>query len=93
MRARTAEPSPPCRPLPAARPSAARLSVLVLLAAAGVLAQEPQPQPTPAPATAGVGAPAPAFRLNDHGGKAVAVGGPAAKWTVLAFYPKAATPG
>ena len=29
----------------------------------------------------------------DHTGKAVSVGGPAKVWTVLAFYPKAATPG
>jgi peroxiredoxin Q/BCP len=40
-----------------------------------------------------VGKPAPAFRLNDHEGAAVAVGGAAQRWRVLAFYPKAATPG
>lgn len=40
-----------------------------------------------------VGKPAPAFRLNDHTGKLVAVGGDNANWTVLAFYPKSATPG
>ncbi len=39
------------------------------------------------------GSPAPAFRLNDHRGKAVSVGGESEGWTVLAFYPKAATPG
>ena len=46
---------------------------------------------TPAPVVAGK--PAPAFRLNDHAGAAVSVGGPAKTWTVLAFDPKAATPG
>jgi peroxiredoxin Q/BCP len=46
------------------------------------------------PAEPEVGKPAPAFRLNDHTGKAVDVGGPATtSWTVLAFYPKAMTPG
>lgn len=40
-----------------------------------------------------VGEPAPAFRLNDHEGRAVAVGGESDGWTVLAFYPRAATPG
>jgi hypothetical protein len=46
------------------------------------------------PAGPAVGAPAPAFRLNDHTGRAVAVGPGATKtWTVLAFFPKAMTPG
>lgn len=40
-----------------------------------------------------VGEPAPAFRLNDHTGQATAVGGAAQGWTVVAFYPKALTPG
>lgn len=40
-----------------------------------------------------VGQPAPAIRLNDDTGTAVAVGGKGERWTVLAFYPKAATPG
>ncbi|MCA8955645.1 MAG: redoxin domain-containing protein [Planctomycetes bacterium] len=40
-----------------------------------------------------VGKPAPSFRVNDHTGKAVSVGGKAKHWTVLAFYPKADTPG
>ncbi len=49
------------------------------------------------PAIPEVGKPVPAFRLNDHTGAAVAIA-PDAKasegnWTVLAFYPKAATPG
>lgn len=40
-----------------------------------------------------VGKPAPVFALNDHNGKAVRVGGESDLWTVLAFFPKAATPG
>ncbi len=36
---------------------------------------------------------APAFRLNDHTGNSVSIGGKQEKWTVLAFYPKAMTPG
>ena len=40
-----------------------------------------------------IGKPAPSFRLNDHNGKVVEVGGRCANWRVIAFYPKAATPG
>lgn len=40
-----------------------------------------------------VGKAAPVIRLNDHNGKAVRVGGKSKKWSVLAFYPMAATPG
>jgi len=40
-----------------------------------------------------VGKPAPALRLNDHHGNIVELGGKRANWTVLAFFPKAATPG
>lgn len=55
----------------------------------------PAPAPAQTPAPPAVGAPAPAFRLNDHEGRLVAVGGARTdkKWTVVAFYPKAATPG
>ncbi len=56
-----------------------------------LLAQEPTPKPETS--TPAVGKPAPVFRLNDHTGKAVAIGGEAKAWTVIAFYPKAATPG
>lgn len=46
------------------------------------------------PAKVEVGAPAPTFRLNDHEGSAVALGGGKDHgWFVLAFYPKAMTPG
>jgi len=37
--------------------------------------------------------PAPTFRLNDHEAELVAIGGPQKHWTVLAFFPKAMTPG
>jgi hypothetical protein len=40
-----------------------------------------------------IGKPAPAVRLNDHHGNIVELGGKRANWTVLAFFPKAATPG
>ena len=40
-----------------------------------------------------VGDPVPAFRLNDQDGKVVAIGGEKPGWTVIAFYPKALTPG
>ena len=40
-----------------------------------------------------VGQPAPSFRLNDHTGALQEVGGVSNEWTVVAFYPKAMTPG
>ncbi len=46
-----------------------------------------------APSMPEVGKPAPAFRLNDHAGEAVGIGRKSDTWTVLAFFPKAATPG
>ena len=46
----------------------------------------------PSPGLA-VGKAAPSFRVNDHRGRAVRIGGKAKTWTVLAFFPKAATPG
>ena len=59
------------------------------LAAAFIL-----PQQVSAPAGPTVGKPAPDLRLNDHNGKAVSLAGDKrASWTVLAFFPKAATPG
>lgn len=68
-----------------------RIPVLALaLLSAPILAQDPAPVDSAMPK---VGAMAPTFRLNDHEGRAVDVGGTAKAWTVLAFYPKAATPG
>jgi hypothetical protein len=53
--------------------------------------QDPAKQPaTPRVA---VGKPAPVFTLNDHNGQGVRVGGESERWIVLAFFPKAATPG
>lgn len=40
-----------------------------------------------------VGKPAPTLRLNDHRGNIVELGAKRANWSVLAFFPKAATPG
>lgn len=59
-----------------------------LLAAATALAP-------PDGATRGpeVGKPAPAARLNDHTGAVQSIGGEREEWTVLAFFPKAMTPG
>jgi len=37
--------------------------------------------------------PAPTFRLNNHEGELAKVGGPRRHWSVLAFFPKAMTPG
>lgn len=64
-----------------------------LLALAVLLSPLALQDPEDAPALPEVGKPAPAFRLNDQDGTAVAVGGAAERWRVLAFYPKAATPG
>lgn len=71
---------------------------LVALAPLLMLPLAPQDAPArerqrPKPAVAKVGAPAPAFRLNDHRGKFVRIGGKADHWTVVAFYPKALTGG
>jgi len=52
-----------------------------------------QDDPGKAPKRPEVGKPAPVFRLNDHTGKIVELGGKSENWTVLAFFPKAATPG
>ena len=40
-----------------------------------------------------VGDAAPTFRLNDQQGRAVSIGGESETWTVVAFFPKAMTPG
>ena len=48
----------------------------------------------PAPSTPKPGDAAPVFRLNDHEGDALSVGGEReGKWAVVAFYPRAMTPG
>ena len=67
----------------------------LLLAAAPLVApvSSPGQDDDDAPKGPQVGQPAPAFRLNTHEGKAASVGGESETWTVLAFFPKAATPG
>ena len=68
-----------------------RIPALACAALLSVVAlQDPASRPAKGPQ---VGQAAPAFVLNDHNGSAVAVGGKADTWTVLAFYPKAMTPG
>jgi hypothetical protein len=64
------------------------LTALVL----GAVALQPQDQDKGRRAPE-VGKPAPLVRLNDDEGKAAALGGAAEHWTVIAFYPKALTPG
>jgi len=68
-----------------------RTSILTLSVLCLPLAFQQQDKQTPTKVQ--VGHAAPSFRLNDHHGKAVMVGGESDVWTVLAFYPKAATPG
>ncbi len=55
--------------------------------------QNPQEAARSAQEVPKVGDVLPQFRLNDQDGQAVAVGGAADHWTVVAFYPKAATAG
>ena len=56
-------------------------------------ARTQDPKPAAEKGELKLGEAAPVFRLNDQDGHAVAVGGKSDHWTVLAFYPKAATPG
>jgi hypothetical protein len=62
--------------------------LLALLGAGWRLASQAGPPKKPE-----LGKPAPPVRLNDHHGNIVELGGKRANWTVLAFFPKAATPG
>jgi hypothetical protein len=66
------------------------LSIATVLA---ILAAGIQDSPKTTMKKPEVGKPAPAVRLNDHHGNIVELGGKRANWTVLAFFPKAATPG
>ncbi len=65
------------------------LLVLAAVLAPFVVQDEPKKDPD----RAEIGKRAPVFRLNDHTGTAVLVGGEGEHWTVLSFVPKAATPG
>jgi hypothetical protein len=71
------------------------LKTIALAACLAGLATTPGQESANRPEPEGprVGKPAPRLRLNDETGKAVSVGGESAQWTVLAFFPKAATPG
>ena len=60
-----------------------------LAALAALFTQDLQPKPV----LPEVGKPAPEFRLNTHEGVAQAIGGQNEMWTLVAFFPKAATPG
>jgi hypothetical protein len=65
-------------------------SLLLAVLPCAAFLQEPAQDKQP---RAIVGAPAPTARLNDHAGKIAALGGASERWTIMAFYPKAATPG
>lgn len=70
------------------------MKTLLLLSVLALLTASFQDDPRPAPQKPEVGKPAPALRLNDQRGELVELGGKkGANWTVLAFFPKAATPG
>ena len=58
----------------------------LLLLSAPLLSQDDAPK-------VAVGKAAPVFAANDHDGKRASIGRAGKTWTVLAFYPKAATPG
>ena len=66
--------------------------IALAIALTGFLAQNDS-ESDAAPSIPQVGDLAPGFRLNDHDGDAAKIGGEADHWTVLAFYPKAMTPG
>ena len=68
-----------------------RLLPLSLAAFLPLLLQQGTDDDRPAPPE--VGKAAPTLRLNNHLGEAVSVGGKNENWTVLAFFPKAMTPG
>jgi hypothetical protein len=69
------------------------MKLLSIAAVLAILAAGIQESPKPAMKKPEVGKPAPTVRLNDHHGNIVELGGKRPNWTVLAFFPKAATPG
>ncbi len=77
----------------AAHTRAMRSLLTAVLLCLPAMAQTPKPAPVPKAVVAEVGKAAPSFRVNDDTGAMTKVGGEAKAWTVLAFYPKAATPG
>ena len=77
-------------------PAAAPLTPMkkTILSLAVLLTATLASQNKPAPSKPEVGKLAPIIRLNDHDGKAVQIkANDEERWTVLAFFPKAATPG
>lgn len=68
--------------------------IAIAIAVAGPFAslQDAKDEAT-VPTAPKVGDLAPTFRLNDHDGDAAQIGGASDHWTILAFYPKAMTPG
>lgn len=66
------------------------IQLVIALAAAAIFVQDADEEHPKGPQ---IGEPAPVFRLNNHEGRAVAIGGASKTWTVVAFFPKAATPG
>ena len=67
-----------------------RTIAVCLAALAALFAQDPLQK---GPVLPEVGKPAPEFRLNTHAGLSASIGGQSETWTVVAFFPKAATPG
>lgn len=65
----------------------------LLAATAALLTFGLQATQTPAAKRPEVGKPAPTLRLNDHHGEIVELGTKREHWSVIAFFPKAATPG
>ena len=69
-------------------------AAVLALVVSGVLFPSLQQSEAEQPTMPEVGKPAPTFSLNDQEGRKVSVGpNEDGLWTVLAFYPKAATPG
>ena len=69
-------------------------AAVLALAVSGILFPSLQQGEVEEPTMPEVGQAAPTFRLNDQEGRKVSVGANEdGLWTVLAFYPKAATPG
>ena len=66
------------------------LIALASLALNGALRTQDKAPPQARPE---VGKPAPTARLNDYKGNIVALGGKQKNWSLIAFFPKAATPG
>ena len=74
------------------------LNTILALGAIGLGTLVPQDKPAEGPRGPEVGKAAPATRLNNHEGRGIRIAPPpkendSTAWTVLAFFPRAATPG